>query len=132
MIVVDVGTAEQLGDVEFALAQLPGVLGGNDSQYTRSCLRSPYVDRCDASLGDARADHIAISLVCDDVMPIGRIRGGASRLQWSVDAIDGLAHDLELVDRIGTSRSVEPHGQPFASARAASSVRSTSCSLKAF
>ena len=76
-------------------------------------------------------DDVAVRLVRDDVVPVVRVGRGAGGLERAVDAIDGLADDLELVDGVLRGGLVEFHGQPFASARTEASVRSTSGTLNA-
>src|SRR5580700_6778471 len=60
------------------------------------------------------------------------IKRGAGGLERAIDPVGRLADDLELIDGISFSRSVEQHGQPLTSFSTAPSVRSTNGTLNAF
>jgi hypothetical protein len=114
VVVLDLRAAQQFGGVALALAELAGILAVTIASTPGARARR-RVHRGDAALGDARADDIAIGLVGRDIVlliGIGRRAGGLAR---AVDAVDRLADDLQLVDRVGGGGCVEFHGiRPFA------------------
>ena len=113
VVVLDLGAAQQQRSVEFALAELAGILRRDDGDHAGRGFGSGEIHRDDAALGDGRADDVAIGLVRHHVVPIVGIGRGAGRLERAVDAVDGLADDLQLVDGIGGGGRVEFHESAF-------------------
>ena len=87
VIMLDLGAAEQLGGVVVALAELAGVLRRDDRQHAGRRLGVFQIDRRDAALGDGCADHIAVGLVGDDIVPLIGVGRGARGLERTVDAV---------------------------------------------
>ena len=98
------GPPSSLRGVEFALAELAGVLRGHDGDHARRGLGRGEVHRSDAALGDGRADDVTVRLVRRHVVPLVGVGRGAGGFQRTIDAIDGFADHLQLVDRIGRWR----------------------------
>ncbi|MNQ12156.1 hypothetical protein D3C85_250560 [compost metagenome] len=109
VIVLDVRPAQQRGGVHLALAQLAGVLRGNHRQHARRAARGLDVHGADAALGNGGAQHIAHRGLRRGIMlfiGVGRL---ARSLQGAVDAVDGMAHDFQLIDGILGGGSIEFH-----------------------
>src|SRR5688500_8920092 len=133
MIVINGGSGQELGCIVVSLTQLAGVLSCHDPQHARRGFGRSLVDRNDLALGNRRTDHVAVRRVRRDVMMLVGVTCSACSLQRPIDPVDGLADDLQLVDRIGGGGSFEFHARaPFASASTDARTRSTSFSLKAF
>jgi hypothetical protein len=90
MVVLDLRTTEQLGYVEVTLVELACIVGRDDDEHTGGGFGLAEVDALDPSLGDRRADDIAVGLVRRDVVPFIGVRRGAGNLERTVDAADGL------------------------------------------
>ena len=95
--------------LKLPLPSLPAFSRRDDRDHAGRGLRGGEVHRDDAALGDGRADDVAVGLVRDDVVPVVGVRRGAGRLERAVDAVDGLADDLQLVDRVRRGGRVEFH-----------------------
>ena len=110
VIMLNLRAAEQVGDIVVALIELAGVVRRHDRQHAGRGLGGLQIDGRDAALGDGRADHIAVGLIGDDVVPLVGIRRGAGGFQRTVDAIGRKTDHLELVDRVERGGVFEFHG----------------------
>ena len=110
---LDLGAAEQLRGVEPALVELAGIVGRDDGEHAGHSLGVGEIDRGDSSLGNRRADHIAIGRVRNDIVAFVSIARAAGGLERTIDAIGGLADHLELVDRVCRGGGFEFHVSAF-------------------
>ncbi len=80
------------------MSSLPAFSAVTMASTPGEALAAPRSIALDPSLGDRRADDIAVGLVQRDVVPFIGVRRGAGDLKRTVDAADGFADHLELVD----------------------------------
>lgn len=109
VIVLNLHAAEELGRVVFSFLQFPHRFCRYDRDHARGLLRGGGIHGPDPALGDCRADHIAIGIAGIPIVPLIGIDGFAGGLERTVDAVDGLADDLALVDRVRRGWCVESH-----------------------
>ena len=132
MIMLNVRAAEKLRRVARSLLQFSGILCGHDGKHAGRGLGLAQIHPGNAAFGDRRADDITVGLVGDDIVPLVGIWRGAGGLQRTIDAIDGMADDFELIDRVVVAGLSNLMTHILASLSTAGEVRSTSCSLNAF
>src|ERR1700721_4872076 len=100
MIVVNLGTAQQLRCVIFTLSELSGIVGGNDADDARGSFRAGEVHRCNSTLRNAGTDDVAVCGRRKGIVPFVGVSCRARRLERAVDPACRVSDDLELVDRI--------------------------------
>src|SRR3984885_10765688 len=113
MIMINLGTTQQLRCVIFTLSELSGIVGGNDADDARGGFRAGEVHRCNSTLGDAGTDDVAVCGRRKGIVPFVGVSCRARRLERAVDPACRVSDDLELVDRIAYGGSVEFHSSTF-------------------
>ena len=96
-------------DVEFALVQFAGVLGGDDGNHAWGSLSLRQVYGRNTAFRDGAAHDVAIGLIGYDVVPLVSIGRGARRFQLTLDAVDRPADHLQLIDGVSRCGGVEFH-----------------------
>ena len=109
VIVFNVGAAQQGGGVHLALAELARVLRGDHGQHAGRAPRGLDVHAADAALGNGGTQHVAHGGVWRRVVVFIRVMRRAGRFQRAVNAVNAMAHDLQLIDGILGSGSIEFH-----------------------
>ncbi len=117
VVVLDLGAGQQVGDVLVALAQLAGIGGRDHGQHAGRAARGLDLDRGDAALGDAGADHEAVGGVRHFLVVLVGVGRRAGAFERAVDAIERLADVALAVDGIGGGGSGEFHGVSLSSLR---------------
>ena len=131
MVVVDFGTAEQLRRVEFALAELAGVLSSHDGDDPGRALRLRQIHAPDAAFADRGPQDGPVGRIGHNVVVLVGVCRLSRGLQGAVDAVMCASHDPHAVDGVGFGGFIELHCC-LASCMAAATVRSTSDTLNAF
>ena len=100
MIMINLRATQQCGGVHLAFAKLTGIFSGHDRKHARRSLGGGQIDRCDPALCNGRTDDVAVGLIGHHIVLLICVACKASRLQRSVDTIDRLTDDFELIYRI--------------------------------
>ncbi|MNV79198.1 hypothetical protein D3C71_1727390 [compost metagenome] len=109
VVVLDVASAEQVRGVELPLFQVADIKRGDDAKHARRLFGRGTVDGGYLPFGDGGSDWITVGVTDVGIMPLIGIHGTAGDFQLTVDAVDWLADNLELVNRVSRGWFIELH-----------------------